>query len=86
MAHLTLSQRIGVSIRLARSKSGLTQVALADQMGITQAQLSRYENGVDNLSITQMERLFDALGMDVDVVGTFKDEPNRTGPQKPIPE
>lgn len=67
-----LSKKIGLAIRQARINAGLTQVQFSTKAGISQALLSAYENGTENLTAAQTERLFDALGMDVEVVGKLR--------------
>ena len=46
----------------ARKESGLTQKQLSDRTGITQADISRLENGNANPSIRTLQRLANAMG------------------------
>ncbi len=45
----------------ARIKAGLTQVELSEKSGITQADISRLENGTRNPSLALLKRLADAM-------------------------
>lgn len=54
-------------IRLARRRSGLTQVALAELAGIPQSVISEYENGRREPSFGAVDRLVAAAGLVVEV-------------------
>ncbi|MGN0273898.1 MAG: helix-turn-helix domain-containing protein [Chordicoccus sp.] len=47
----------------ARNKNGLTQKELSERTGITQADISRIENGTRNPSLAMVKRLANGLGM-----------------------
>ena len=47
----------------ARNREGLTQKELSDRTGITQADISRIENGTRNPSLGMVKRLANDLGM-----------------------
>ena len=47
----------------ARNKQNLTQKELSAKTGITQADISRIENGTRNPSLNMMKRIAGALGM-----------------------
>lgn len=47
----------------ARKKQNLTQKELSDKTGITQADISRIENGTRNPSLEMVKRLAKGLGM-----------------------
>lgn len=46
-----------------RKEQNLTQKELSERTGITQADISRIENGTRNPSISMVQRLADGLGM-----------------------
>ena len=46
----------------ARLRSGLTQSELSERSGISQADISRLENGTRNPSVALLRRLADAMG------------------------
>lgn len=54
------------NIRAARTAAGLTQTALADMLGVTQKDISRWENGVREPSATWIKKLAEALGVSAD--------------------
>ena len=60
----------GSAITIARAALGITQKDLADQLGITQATLSRYENNDRNIEDVTLQRIGDLLGVDF---SAFKD-------------
>ena len=47
----------------ARNKQNLTQQELSQRTGITQADISRIENGTRNPSLSMVKRLAEGLGM-----------------------
>lgn len=47
----------------ARNEEGITQKELSERTGITQADISRIENGTRNPSLAMMKRLAKGLGM-----------------------
>ncbi len=47
----------------ARNSQHLTQKELAAKTGITQADISRVENGIRNPSLAMMKRIAEGLGM-----------------------
>lgn len=47
----------------ARNKTGMTQKELAEKTGITQADISRLENGNANPSLKTLQRLAEGMGM-----------------------
>lgn len=50
-----------------RNDRDLTQKQLAEVTGITQADISRYENGTGNPSLRTLKRLAEGLGMSLKV-------------------
>lgn len=51
----------------ARKSSGLTQKQLAERTGITQADISKLENGNANPSLRTLQRLAAGMGMRVKI-------------------
>lgn len=47
----------------ARNKQHITQKELAERTGITQADISRIENGTKNPSLAMVKRIAEGLGM-----------------------
>lgn len=56
-----------------RSRRGLTQTDLANKLGVTQALISRYENGTSNISLKQINEICYKLGIDLKVEFWEKD-------------
>jgi DNA-binding XRE family transcriptional regulator len=50
-----------VGLRSLREASGITQVDMAERMGVTQAQVSKIETGEDH-RVSTLERYAEALG------------------------
>ena len=57
------SESIGTMIREARVARGWSQTRLADELGTAQSAVHRIENGQQNLSLSMIDRLADALDM-----------------------
>ena len=57
----------------ARKRQHLTQKQLSEKTGITQADISRIENGTRNPSIKLLQRLADGMGMVLNITFTPKD-------------
>ncbi len=53
---------VAATLREARRRAGLTQNALADRAGTSQATISAYERGIKQPSLTTFERLLAAAG------------------------
>ncbi|MDO8149564.1 MULTISPECIES: helix-turn-helix transcriptional regulator [unclassified Isoptericola] len=56
---------LGRFVQQARKRRGLSQAALADELGLTRQYVSEVESGVGNLYITRLFEMFDELGIDV---------------------
>jgi transcriptional regulator with XRE-family HTH domain len=56
---------VGRQIRERRIVRGLTQAEIADRIGITLQQLSKYERGINRLSAGRLWALARALGVEV---------------------
>lgn len=67
-AHVELQAGFGASVRAARKILGLKQDELAAQSGITQAEISKIERGMTNVTLRTMSRLARVLQMDVKAV------------------
>ena len=56
---------VGKKIREARILQGMSQTALADQIGITFQQLQKYESGANRVSCSRLYEIGRVLGMPV---------------------
>lgn len=59
---------IGRFVQKARRGRGISQAALAEELGLTRQYVSEVESGVGNLYITRLFEMFDELGVDVRLV------------------
>jgi len=57
---------VGAAVRRARRVRGLSQAALAVEVGVTQYAISRVENGRRSLTLPEAWRLARALGVTLD--------------------
>lgn len=58
-------EKLGTDIRAARDAAGLTQRQLSERSGLTQAQISRIENGLVDLQISTLVELARFLGLEL---------------------
>lgn len=56
---------IGQAIKEARTKLGMTMISFARKVGISQAQISRLEDGQQGFRTTTMQKIAEALGTPV---------------------
>ena len=56
-------QRLGARVALLRSEGGLTQSQLACAMGMDRSYLASIERGMRNVTLANLTRLADALGV-----------------------
>src|ERR1700684_3887081 len=55
---------IGLRIKLQRQHLGMSQSALADQLGITFQQVQKYESGANRVGGSRMAQIAEILGVD----------------------
>ena len=71
---------IGELIRQIRNSSGMSQMQLAEKIGISYQQVQKYEKGVNKLSLSRLKQISGALG---EPASLFLDEdPPMPGEQK----
>lgn len=56
---------IGQKIKELRKKQGMSQKDLADKLGITPVMISQYENGKRNPKLETLQKISDALEVDI---------------------
>jgi transcriptional regulator with XRE-family HTH domain len=56
---------LGVAIRAARHERGLSQEALADAAGIDRSHMGKIERGERNVSVLNVARVSEALGITI---------------------
>lgn len=59
-------QKLCENLKNARKQKGLTQSQMADLIGVQRSVISRYESGLIEPSVTQIERMADALGVSLE--------------------
>jgi transcriptional regulator with XRE-family HTH domain len=64
---IELQREIGNAVAKVRRERGLTQQALARRMRTQQANISRIERGLQNLSLDLLVRLDHTLGLDLNI-------------------
>ncbi|GAB4035043.1 helix-turn-helix domain-containing protein [Spirosoma gilvum] len=60
-----IKYKVGKHIREARKANGLTQKELAEKLGVGEPAVNGYEGGKQNLTIETLQRIADALGVEV---------------------
>ena len=64
---VAIQREIGMVVAKARKRSRLTQQGLARKMGTRQANISRIERGLQNLSLDILVRLDNELGLNLKI-------------------
>ncbi|HEY4696086.1 MAG TPA: helix-turn-helix transcriptional regulator [Candidatus Hydromicrobium sp.] len=59
--------KIGVMLRQARESAGLTQEELAQQLGTKKSAISRIENHAEDIKLSTLVRVAEALGKSINV-------------------
>jgi transcriptional regulator with XRE-family HTH domain len=54
---------VGARVRHARIEAGLSQGALAEQLGVSFQQVQKYENGSNRISASRLVQIADTLGV-----------------------
>jgi HTH-type transcriptional regulator/antitoxin HipB len=54
--------KLGVMLKAAREKAGLTQAEVARRLGTHKSAISRMENHADNIRLTTLQRFAEAVG------------------------
>ncbi|CAN7698435.1 helix-turn-helix domain-containing protein [Variovorax paradoxus] len=75
---LSVPSQLGALLKAARKEAGISQVKLAERLGISQSRMSHMELNPGSLSLEQLLAIFGVLGLEM-VVGSRKPAP--TGSQ-----
>ena len=74
---------VGHRIRIERLSRGLSQTALANQLGVTFQQVQKYEKGVNRVGAGRLTKIAEVLGVPVSTFFSGKEvlesEQNRNG-------
>jgi transcriptional regulator with XRE-family HTH domain len=60
-----IDRKIGVRIKQIRKSRGLSQIELAERVGISFQQIQKYEKGVANITVSRLQQLSEALGIHI---------------------
>lgn len=63
---MLISQRLGKNIKKIRTKKGMSQGDICRALEMDRGYMSAIENGKKNITISQLERLAQAIGVSVD--------------------
>jgi transcriptional regulator with XRE-family HTH domain len=66
-----IDRQVGENVRTARQQAGMSQVTLANAIGVTYQQMMKYESGQNRLSPSRLFRLAHALGQEGNVQSFF---------------
>jgi transcriptional regulator with XRE-family HTH domain len=67
-------KRVSERIRAARKSAGMTQMALAEVLGVTFQQIQKYEKGANRVTVGRLQPLARALGVPVSYFTEGSDE------------
>jgi transcriptional regulator with XRE-family HTH domain len=75
--------QVGQRIRILRQEAGISQVALADELGVTFQQVQKYEKGANRVGAGRISKIAGVLGVPVTrLLGDGEDEGvTTTGPR-----
>jgi transcriptional regulator with XRE-family HTH domain len=62
---MNVRARVGLNVQQARRERGLSQEELADRAGVHQTYLSGVERGRRNPTVTVLQKIAEALGLDI---------------------
>ncbi len=63
---MLISKKLGVNIKKIRTSKGMSQGDICRALDMDRGYMSAIENGKKNITISQLERLAQALGVSVD--------------------
>jgi transcriptional regulator with XRE-family HTH domain len=72
-----IDKQVGERVRMRRITCGVTQVQLADKLGITFQQIQKYEKGFNRIGASRLHQIAQAL--EVPVAFFFEDLPGSKG-------
>ena len=59
---------VNISVRQVRESAGMTQAELARRLGVSQPNVARWESGRVDLRIHTLQRIAEALGVNLEVI------------------
>lgn len=64
----TSAQKFGENMKKVRLEKGMSQGDICRALGLDRAYISNVENGKQNLTLSTMEKVAKALGVDIDIL------------------
>ena len=71
-----MEKQIGQKIRELRKRKGISQMDLAEKIGLSFQQIQKYEKGVNRISVSRLYQI--ARALDVDICIFFEEEKNKS--------
>ena len=62
-----LDKKIGQKIKQIRKSWGLSQIELAEKIGISFQQIQKYEKGSTRISVVRLQQIAEALGVNISI-------------------
>ncbi|WP_249163222.1 helix-turn-helix domain-containing protein [Bradyrhizobium diazoefficiens] len=79
---MDLAQHFGLAVRRHRELMRLSQEELADRAGLDRSYIGRVERGEQNASLSNLQKISQALGSDLDVLfATARELATKSGEQ-----
>ena len=69
-----INKKIGQKIKLLRKHYGLSQIELAERIGISFQQIQKYEKGSSKISVSRLQQISEALA--APIMTFFEEEPS----------
>lgn len=69
---ISIGEAFGRRVKQLREEQGLTQIELASKMGIDSANLQKYENNRQGITLIYLNRMANALGISLSELMDFK--------------
>lgn len=79
---MTANERAREMMREGREAVGLTQTEAADRMGVTQVEWSRWETGARGLTLERIDKIAEALGLELSMSLSKPAPKKRKAPSK----
>lgn len=61
----TFDGKIGVKIKKLRKDRGLSQISLAEKMGLSFQQIQKYEKGLTQITVNRLQQIAEALNVSI---------------------
>ena len=62
-----IDKNIGKKIKRIRKALGLSQIALAERIGISFQQIQKYEKGASKISVVRLQQISEALHINISI-------------------